>query len=282
MAGNSFLMLNVGLARHDGDWNFRDINSPFARIYLVLAGEAMVEMGGRRHVLSPDHLYLIPPFTTHSDSCLGEFSHYYVHIYEDVGENQDFFSAFDFPFEIDAAEIDPELFERLTVRNRDMILKSSDPQLYDNEHSLIECVRFNRSRPRDVRMESAGIILQLISRFLQGASPKFKTTDERVARALNTISENVFSNVTVEDLARESCMSVGHFIRLFRKELGCTPAQLLIDSKLMKAKLMLATESLMVKEIAFRLGYEDVSYFIRLFKKHVGTTPSQYRQGYNK
>ncbi|MDE6337514.1 MAG: helix-turn-helix transcriptional regulator, partial [Muribaculaceae bacterium] len=87
--------------------------------------------------------------------------------------------------------------------------------------------------------------------------------------------------IRVEELAKDACMSPGHFIRLFKEELGCTPTQFLIDRKIMKAKLMLASESIMMKEIAYRLGYEDVSYFTRLFKKHVGITPSLYRQTYN-
>ena len=49
----------------------------------------------------------------------------------------------------------------------------------------------------------------------------------------------------------------------------------------MKAKLMLASESLSTKEIAYALGYDDVSYFTRIFKKHVGTTPKHYRNSFN-
>lgn len=278
---NNFLMLNVGLAHHERDWNFKDINSPFARIYLVTEGEGTVVMNGKRRVLSPGHMYMIPPFTTHTDICEGTFNHYYVHIYEESGNREDIMSSYDFPFEIEATEVDRLLFDCLTASNKEMTLKSSDPQLYDNEHSLIECVRFNRSRPLAVRMESMGIISQFLSRFIKNARPKYHTSDERISHALKTISNCIETVVTVESLARESCMSVGHFIRLFRSEVGCTPAQFLIEHKMTKAKLMLATESFMTKEIAFRLGYDDVSYFTRLFRKHVGVTPRQYRLSYN-
>ncbi|MEO0734439.1 MAG: helix-turn-helix domain-containing protein, partial [Bacteroidota bacterium] len=33
-----------------------------------------------------------------------------------------------------------------------------------------------------------------------------------------------------------------------------------------------------VKEIAHRLGYEDVSYFIRFFRKNTGRTPQDFRR----
>lgn len=88
--------------------------------------------------------------------------------------------------------------------------------------------------------------------------------------------------MTVESLAREACLSKDHFIRLFRKDLGQTPTQFIINDKMTKAKLMLASEDMSVKEIAFSLGYYDISYFNRLFKKHTLLTPRQYRNCFNK
>lgn len=278
---NNFLMLNVGYAIHKGDWNFSNINSPFTRIYLVTEGSATVEFGEAKYQLSPGHMYMIPPFTTHTDISESVFNHYYVHIYEEIKEGEDMMSAYDFPFEIESRDIDRMLFECLVQSNETMTLKSSDPKMYDNEHSLIECVKFNRRRPLDVRLESLGIISQLIGRFIKFAHPKYNVTDARIKQALKTANSRICEPIRVEDLAKDACMSPGHFIRLFKEELGCTPTQFLINRKMMKAKLMLASESIMTKEIAYRLGYEDVSYFTRLFKKHVGITPSLYRQTYN-
>ena len=31
----NFQMLNVGLAHHNGDWNWKNVSSPFTRIYYV-------------------------------------------------------------------------------------------------------------------------------------------------------------------------------------------------------------------------------------------------------
>ena len=40
------------------------------------------------------------------------------------------------------------------------------------------------------------------------------------------------------------------------------------------------TETLSVKEVAYRLAFEDYSYFNRLFKKVTGMTPQEYRRDY--
>ena len=37
-------MLNVGLAHHDGDWNWKDVISPFSRIYYVKEGRAVLHL----------------------------------------------------------------------------------------------------------------------------------------------------------------------------------------------------------------------------------------------
>jgi YesN/AraC family two-component response regulator len=50
--------------------------------------------------------------------------------------------------------------------------------------------------------------------------------------------------------------------------------------KVERAQLMLMTEPIHVKEVAFSLGFDDHSYFIRLFKKSTGLTPNDYRQRY--
>lgn len=276
------LMLNVGHAVHDADWNFEKVNSPFTRIYYVTKGNAGLRIGDTLHSLTPGNMYMIPAFTEHTDICEGVFEHFYVHIYEDAASEQELIGRFDFPVEIPGTALDATLFRNLCDHNMAMALKFSDPKIYDNNHSLIECVRLNRERPLFDRLESLGIIYQLVGRFLRFAHPKFQISDVRIGQALKTISANIDEVMTVESLAREACLSKDHFIRLFRKDLGQTPTQFIINDKMTKAKLMLASEDMSVKEIAFSLGYYDISYFNRLFKKHTLLTPRQYRNCFNK
>lgn len=274
-------MLNVGHARHNADWNFEKINSPFTRIYYVTGGDATVKLNSEIHHLTKGNMYIIPAFTEHSDICTGEFAHYYVHIYEDVSTGQDLTGNYDFPFEIAGTPMDEMLFKNLCDHNVAMALKNTDPKIYDNKHSLIECVRLNRERPLFDRLESMGIIYQLFGRFMRYAKPKFHTSDSRIGNALKALTGKLGETIRIEELAQEACMSKDHFIRLFRQKLGYTPTQFIIDKKMMKARLMLASENMSTKDIAYSLGYDDVSYFTRLFKKHTGTTPLQYRNSFN-
>lgn len=55
-----------------------------------------------------------------------------------------------------------------------MKLRQSDPTTYDNNPTLIQNIIKNKQRGFSIKVESRGIIYQLISRFLQNAKPKIK------------------------------------------------------------------------------------------------------------
>lgn len=76
------LTLHVGLANHNGDWNWKNVRSPFARLYYVTEGTAQIEMSSCVYTLKTDHLYFIPAYTIHSYICDSIFSHYYIRIFK--------------------------------------------------------------------------------------------------------------------------------------------------------------------------------------------------------
>lgn len=62
----------------------------------------------------------------------------------------------------------------------------------------------------------------------------------------------------------------------YRYKFGKTIHQFHADHKLESAMQMLNEGELLVKEIAFRIGYQNPSHFISAFKKRFGFTPKQY------
>lgn len=47
---------------------------------------------------------------------------------------------------------------------------------------------------------------------------------------------------------------------------------------ILEAKRMVRYTNMMIKEIAFELGYDDPSYFVKLFKRETGYLPSDFRE----
>ncbi|MBP6140551.1 MAG: AraC family transcriptional regulator, partial [Bacteroides sp.] len=49
------LVLNVGLAIHNADWNWQNISSPFTRLYYVTEGSAYIQLPTGKQELKPHH-----------------------------------------------------------------------------------------------------------------------------------------------------------------------------------------------------------------------------------
>ena len=274
------LVLNVGLAVHNADWNWKNVNSPFTRLYYVTEGSAQIELPDGIYTLSPKHMYFIPAFTIHTTICKSNFVHYYLHIYEDHYSDNDWLDHWKFPVEIEATDLDLALFKRLCEINPHMTLQKSDPTTYDNNPTLMQNLIKNRQRAFCDKVESRGIVFQLLSRFFKQGQSKIEMEDNRIAKTVLYIRKHLNEAIELEKLAEISCLSKDHFIRLFKKELGTTPLQYINQKKIEKAQLLLITEELAVKEIAFQLAFDDYSYFNRLFKKTTGVTPQEYRRLY--
>ena len=107
------------------------------------------------------------------------------------------------------------------------------------------------------------------------------SSDYSLARAQHYIEQHYMDNITVEKLANLGYMSKTSFNRWFKKELGITPIEYLIEVRIKMAKLMLKRKENQITEIAMRCGFGSSAHFSSCFQKHVGLTPSEYREKYN-
>jgi AraC-like DNA-binding protein len=277
----NMVLLNIGLAEHCADWNYADIKSPFARLYYVTDGFATVRTLDQTIELKPNYLYLIPPFTLHSDNCSGYFRLYYMHVYFKPANGLGLFEQYQMPYEVVASEADLPIVERIAYINPNRELQRYDPKWYDNSANLLQNLSFSSHTAVGASVETMGLLMQLLSHFLNHAQPKLLSTDSRVLSALTFIHQNIHQPIDIASLASSAYLSTDHFIRLFKREVGCTPMNYVHDKKIEQAQTMLLFTSLSVKEIAWGLAFNNLSYFGRLFKTITGLTPFDYRQRAN-
>ncbi len=271
----NLILLNIGRAEHNADWNWKGVNSPFARLYLVQSGSAKVILPGGVFTLAPGYLYLIPAFTTHGYECDGLFTLYYIHIYEEQGV---IFDQLIFPFEVEASPLDVQLVERLLTINPGRELKRYDPDSYDNSPTFLQNIAINAQQPLFSVVETKGILQQLFSRFLVHTTSKSEATDQRIVKTLRYIRENIDYPIGIHELADLCFLTDDHYIRLFKREMQCTPIQYINQKKIEKAQLKLIVDNQPIKDIAYGLSFDNISYFNRLFKKRTGMTPNQYKE----
>ncbi|MCM1448932.1 MAG: AraC family transcriptional regulator [Clostridiales bacterium] len=277
----NLILLNIGYAEENGHWNYNNVCSPFTRIYYVTDGSAVLTIGEKRYSLSPGHMYAVPAMSTHSNANVGVFNHYYIHMLEELPWGENLLDSFNVPVEIEASDDDLKLFHTLWCRNQHMRLPDANPSVYDNNRTLMEAVKTSRERPLDERLFSAGILLQILSKFIKYATPKYEVSDKRLRMALEFLNSHIYEDFSIDEVARVACLSTDHFLKLFRNRLGLTPRQYVINARMKRAKVRLATDAMPINRVAAKVGYDDPSYFSRIFRKNESLTPQQYRDSFN-
>lgn len=105
-----------------------------------------------------------------------------------------------------------------------------------------------------------------------------KNALERLEPVLHYIEMHLAERITVEELARQLCLSEDRFGHLFREGVGLAPLQYINEVRLRKAMTLLQTEAYTVTEIAEAVGFRDYNHFGRLFRKRYGCTPNRVRR----
>jgi transcriptional regulator GlxA family with amidase domain len=98
-----------------------------------------------------------------------------------------------------------------------------------------------------------------------------------VERARFFMEENLDREVDLAGFGEMLGTSASHLNAVFKAYTAMTPHQYFLSIKLRKAKDLLESGTLPIKEVAWRLGFHDPYYFSRLFRKKTGIAPSRWR-----
>lgn len=93
----------------------------------------------------------------------------------------------------------------------------------------------------------------------------------------STIQKNIFSKISIEDLAGLCNKSLTSFKKEFRAHFHESPHRWLIKQRLMHSRLLLISTNKSVSEIGNECNFPNTSHYIKLFKKEYGITPAAYR-----
>ncbi|MGU3408426.1 GlxA family transcriptional regulator [Methylobacterium brachiatum] len=83
---------------------------------------------------------------------------------------------------------------------------------------------------------------------------------------------------SVARLAERAGLSPRHFARLFRSEVGMTPADWVEAARVAAARRHLEAEGLCPKQVAALTGFANADTLRRAFVRHVGITPAEFRR----
>src|SRR5215211_1495635 len=89
--------------------------------------------------------------------------------------------------------------------------------------------------------------------------------------------EDVRGELSLGEFAQSVNLSVWRLCHIFKSDVGMPPIRYLRLLRMERAKNLLESSFLSVKEIAFQVGLNDESHFVRDFKSTYGFSPSLYR-----
>ena len=98
-----------------------------------------------------------------------------------------------------------------------------------------------------------------------------------IRQALEILRTSLDGNVSLDDIARRCNVSRSHFYQVFRQELGCTPHEWLVRTRLEQARALLRRPGLSLADIAAQCGFADQSHFTRAFGRRFGLSPGRWR-----
>lgn len=285
LAGLELKVLSIQRTVAGRWWRFKHVISPFSRLWLILGGRAVVRHHGRRFVLEPGRLHLVPAFAAHDCSCSEKLDHYYLHFISRLPTGVDLFSLLDCDFQIPAAAETKKYFQRLEALYPDRKLPCFDPAEDEYRHFPVMAERESHNLSAPDWFESNGLLTLLLAPFLREAR-MHEGIHARATRQFlavqQFISQHIRDPILLGDLARAASLHPTYFSDRFQKLVGERPLEYLMRYRLERAQFLLLTTHASVKQVAYEVGIADPAYFTRAFGRFWGMSPTQYRANHSR
>jgi AraC family transcriptional regulator len=102
-------------------------------------------------------------------------------------------------------------------------------------------------------------------------------TRVQLQEAIDYIHAHLDRDLSLMEIADAINISPTYFASLFKRELGISPHQYVIQQRVKQAKEMLLKTDLAIADIALQVGFSSQSHLTQQFKRVTGMTPKQVR-----
>lgn len=135
-------------------------------------------------------------------------------------------------------------------------------------------------------LKRRGLLMLFFSELIkdyQENSPGARTSLEYpgtayVKMAMDYIAQNYKRKLRIQEMAAYIGVNRSYLTAIFKKIVGCSPQEYLVNLRMEKAKAMLEETEIKINVIAASVGYADQLAFSRIFNQRYGMGPREYRQ----
>ncbi len=108
--------------------------------------------------------------------------------------------------------------------------------------------------------------------------PESTIRNPQVQTVIQCMNSNLQRRISLAELADVANLSPSHLSHLFKTQTGLSPGEYLRRLRMEKARHLLTTSLLSIKQIMAAVGYSNRSNFLRHFKRYFDLAPSEYRK----
>ena len=172
-------------------------------------------------------------------------------------------------------------YEEIYFSNKETLASEAIAEIFEN---LFELENAENSKLSFLHAES--LILELLYQLSCKGFVKRDEVDninvqkdiERMKGVISFIKNHFREKIPQSLVAEKFYFSISYFSRYFKKMMGVSYSEFLLNYRLYKAESELVTTSKSIMDIAVNNGFADDRRFIISFKKKFGCTPLQYRK----
>jgi len=105
-----------------------------------------------------------------------------------------------------------------------------------------------------------------------------KNQVEIVTNAKTYLMKNLSRSVSLDELANACHVSRFYLIHVFKESAEMSPIQYSLKLRIERAKELLSDDTLLIKQVAMKVGFEDPFHFSRIFKAIAGASPREFQE----
>ena len=232
---------------------------PEFHIIYITKGEGTYETEGRIYQVKPGSAIMLFPMMKHRYQPLFETGWH------------EFWVGFK------GAYFDRLLEENILPRNRVFYEPGLHEQLISAFGGILEEVKAQKPL---YQFRACSLIVSLLAEILARERRKEQPApyQQIVEEAKSLMEIGISGGLNMTHISEQLGTSTSRLNEIFKTYTGMTPYQYFIHIKIRKAQELLEQKDLSIKEVAYRMGFEDQYHFSRLFKKKTGTSPLGWKK----
>lgn len=246
---------------------FGEMNDPYAKFHLVIAGRASWESGERTYDVGPDILFHVAEKVPHRQRDLpgNPVTLYAIHyqpalLRPELGR------------ELAAARMSPVALASPNPERGRLVRRIVQDMLFEQEAR-----RFGWEASLVSRLADLAILAIRSTREDAAAAHAYDDSVARVNAYVRRLENTFYGQQDLDAAARSAGLGRRRFTELFREVTGSSWRQRVNELRLDYAARLLEGTERSVTAIAFECGFEDLSHFHRRFKTRFKTTPNAFR-----